>query len=268
MGRTGLAAILCSLGLATFAYGRLMPETTSGFDRYVERAETQMKQIHANSDFLGIDNRPELKSKLRNGEIVVESGLGENGGDVPGGMVQDWIGYIFIPGATIDQVKQMLQDYDDYKNYYKPEVIDSKLVAHSGNDYDIFLRLYKKHVLTVVLNTTYHVHYAMLDPKHMEVITHSTRVAEAKDPDRSYTEERPVGDDTGFLWRMNSYWRFEAGDGGVYGRLRAISLSRDLPPVVGWMIKGFLEMFPKESMMNTLRGTRAAVLNQESASNR
>ncbi len=72
-------------------------------------------------------------------------------------------------------------------------------------------------------------------------------------------EELPVGDDTGFLWRLNSYWRFESGDGGVYAQCEAVSLSRAVPRGLGWMLNGFLETLPKESMMNTLRGTREAV---------
>ena len=59
---------------------------------------------------------------------------------------------------------------------------------------------------------------------------------------------------------MNSYWRFEEADGGVYAECRAISLSRDVPLGLGFMLKGFLEKFPKESMVNTLRVTKAAVL--------
>jgi hypothetical protein len=174
-------------------------------------------------------------------------------------MLQDWVGLMFIPNATIQQVKTILQDYDNYKNFYKPEVIESKPIAHQGDDYDIFLRLYEKHVLTVVLNASYHVHYGMPDARRMVVNSHSTRIAEVKDAKRSYTEEHPVGDDTGFLWRLNSYWRFEEADGGVYAECEAISLSRDVPLGLGWMLKGFLERFPKESMLNTLRGTRAAV---------
>ena len=166
---------------------------------------------------------------------------------------------VFIPGATMGDVKAVLQDYEDYKNFYKPKVIDSKELAHHDDEYDVFLRLYEKHVLTVVLNTTYHVRYGMLDPQRMHVTSRSTRIAEVKDSKKLYTEEEPVGDDTGFLWRLNSYWRFEAADGGVYAECEAISLSRDVPLGLGWMIKGFLEKFPKESMLNTLRGTRAAV---------
>jgi hypothetical protein len=82
-----------------------------------------------------------------------------------------------------------------------------------------------------------------------------------KDPGKSTTEEVAPGADSGFLWRLNSYWRFEAADGGVYARCEAISLSRDVPAGLGWMLKGFLESFPKASMANTLRGTRTAVEN-------
>ena len=212
--------------------------------------------------FLHADGKPELKAKLRDGELVIESASTLNGGNeekTPGGMIQDWLGMMFMPGATLADVKAVLQDYENYKNFYKPKVIESKELAHGGDEYDVFLRLYEKHVLTVVLNTAYHVRYGMLDPQRVDVTSRSIRIAEAKDPKKSYTEEEPAGSDSGFLWRLNSYWRFEAADGGVYAECEAISLSRDVPLGLGWMIKGFLESFPKESMMNTLRGTRAAV---------
>jgi hypothetical protein len=115
----------------------------------------------------------------------------------------------------------------------------------------------------VVLNTTYRIRYAMPDARHLTVTSRATRIAEVKHPDKSYTEESPPGDDTGFLWRLNSYWRFAAADGGVYARCEAISLSRDVPLGLGWMLKGFLDRFPKESMQNTLRGTRDAVVNRK-----
>lgn len=180
-------------------------------------------------------------------------------------MIQDWVGRMFIPGATLAQVRSALQDYADYKTFYAPKVIDSKLLSHSGNDYDVLLRLREEHLVTVVLNATYHIQYRTLDPQHLVVVSRSARIAEVKDPDRSYSDEYPPGDDSGFLWRLNSYWNFEAADGGVYARCEAISLSRDVPIGLGWMLKGFLQSFPKESMLNTLRGTRAAVENLKPA---
>ena len=197
------------------------------------------------------------KIKLRGGEVRIDPGGAPP--DIDGGMIQDWRGAMFLPHATIQKVKTVLQDYDGYKQFYKPEVIESKQLAQHGDEYDVFLRLRKKQVLTVVLNTEYHVRYSQPDPRRMDVVSHSTRIAEVSDPDRSLTAEEPAGHDSGFLWRLNSYWQFEETDGGVYAGLRAISLSRDVPAGLGWMLKGFVAKFPKESMLNTLRGTRAAV---------
>jgi len=246
---------------------KLSAETASAFDHYVDQAETRMREHLDPARFLRVHLKPELSAKLRSGELVIESGHNGDAGKIPGGMLQDWVGMMFIPGATIAQVKAALQSYQHYQDFYKPEVTESKELAHSGDEYDVFLRLYEKYVLTVVLNTTYHVRYAMLDPRRMTVTSHSTRIAEVKDPDQSVTDEQPVGDDSGFLWRLNSYWRFEAADGGVYAECEAISLSGDVPLGLGWMIKGFLERFPKESMLNTLRGTRAAVMSRAQIGN-
>ena len=233
---------------------KLTPQTAAAFDRYIELTEARMKADLASDAWT---------AKLRGGKIRVEPGVTLDHGkkiDVPGGMIQHWVGSMFIAGASIAQVKAVLQDYENYKNIYKPDVIESRLIGHQGDEYDVFLRLYKKQILTVVLNTNYHVRYSVPDARHMSVSSHSTRIAEVKDAAHPDTGEEAVGGDTGFLWRLNSYWRFVEADGGVYAQCEAISLSRDVPALIGWMIKGFLEKFPKESMQNTLRGTKAAVL--------
>jgi hypothetical protein len=234
---------------SAFSFPALTQEATRAFDRYVDSVEAAMTQ--------DAPRFPDT-AKLRGGEVRIDSGApAEN---IEGGMIQDWRGAMFIPNATIQKVKAVLQDYEDYKRFYKPEVIESKQLAHQGDEYDIFLRLLKKQLwVTVVLNSEYHVHFSQPDPRHMLVVSRSTRIGEVVDSDRSLTEEEPPGRDSGFLWRLNSYWRFEEADGGVYAECRAISLSRDLPPALGWMIKGFVSKFPKESMQNTLRGTKAAV---------
>jgi hypothetical protein len=257
--------LVCSTLLAApgaYAFARLSPEAAGAFDRYVEQAEARMGRDRTPLRFLYADEQPEVKTRLRSGELIIEPASALDRGPaprIPGGMLQDWVGMMFIPGATIERVKAVLEDNDNYKNFYKPEVIESKKLDGTGDESDVFMRLYEKHILTVVLNTTYHTQYGMLDASRMYVTSRSTRIAEVKNPNESYTEELPVGNDTGFLWRLNSYWRFEAADGGVYAECEAISLSRDVPLGLGWMLKGFLERFPKESMLNTLRGTRAAV---------
>jgi hypothetical protein len=245
-----------------WAFAKLTPEAVAGFDRYVEQAEAAMDRDLKSERFLHMRGKADVKTKLRAGELSIEPGPLRSHAkeiEVPEAMIQDWMGIMFIPNATIQQVRGVLQDYQNYKNFYKPEVIESKQVAHQGDEFDVFLRLYKKQLITVVLNTNYRVRYGMLDPKHMYVTSRSTRIAEAKNSKGPYDEEEPIGDDGGYLWRLNSYWRFEEADGGVYAECEAISLSRDVPFALGWMIRNFVSKFPKESMLNTLRGTREAV---------
>src|ERR1700722_2898986 len=237
------------LFLVVLPFARLTPQATAAFDRYVEQAESRM-----GSDAV-------RDPKLRGGEARVEAVDAPRTVDAPGAMIQDWVGTTFLPGAALVEVQSVLRNYAEYKSFYRPKVIESQQLAHSGDEYDVLLRLYKKHILTIVLNSTYHIRYEMPDPTRLNVTSRCTRIGELKDTGRSYTEEVAQGEDSGFLWRLNSYWRLEAADGGVYARCEAISLSRDVPPGLGWMLKGFLESFPKESMVNTLRGTRAAIEN-------
>ena len=253
------------MNFALFAFllfARLNPPTLEAFDRYIALSEERFQKDLHSAQFLDIDGQPQLLAKAGAGEILIQSRTTrENGQDikVPGGMIQDWQGTIFIPGATIPQVRAVLQDYEHYKDVYKPDVIDSKLLMREGDEGDIFLRLYKKQILTVVFNSEYHVKYGAIESNRIYIVSRSTRIAEVKNPKRSYTEELPPGDDTGLLWRLNSYWRMEEKDGGVYAECEAISLSRDVPLGLGWMIGRFLERFPRESMLNTLRSTRRAV---------
>jgi hypothetical protein len=233
------------LFLAVLPLAHLTPQATAAFDRYVEQAEVRMASdpIRAEPGVQAVDAAHNVNA--------------------PGAMIQDWVGTTFMPGATLAQVQSVLSNYNEYKNVYRPKVIESQQIARNGDEYDVQLRLYEKHILTVVLNTTYHVRYEIPDSKHLIVTSRSTHIGEIKNPSMSNTEELRPGEDSGFLWRLNSYWRLEAADGGVYARCEAISLSRDVPGGLAWMLKGFLESFPKESMLNTLRGTRAAVENSK-----
>ena len=227
-------------------FAHLSPNATAAFDRYVAEAEANMSA------------RPVRDLNLRGAQPRIEARDAANKLNAPGAMIQHWVGTLFMPGATIERVQAVLRDYANYKRFYQPRVIDSRVLAHSGDEYDVALRLYEKHVITVVLNTTYHVRYEMPDAQHLVVMSRSTHIGEVKDSAGSYDVEAPAGDDSGFLWRLNSYWRFEAGDGGVYARCEAISLSRDIPGLL-IPLKGFFSRFPRESMENTLRGTQAAV---------
>ena len=74
----------------------------------------------------------------------------------------------------------MVQDYDHHKDVYKPEVIDSRLLSHNGNDFHIYLRLLKKKVITVVLNSEHDVKYTQLDKTRWRSVSRTTKIAEVE----------------------------------------------------------------------------------------
>ena len=48
-------------------------------------------------------------------------------------------------------------------------------------------------------------------------------------------------------------------DGGVYVECEAVSLTRDTPRGLGWLIEPVIRDLPRESLINTLRKTREAL---------
>jgi hypothetical protein len=253
--------ILCLLWFAPVSdvgTVELKPETLQSFDDYVRIAEARLDRQAAAPAFLWSDGVTGVARKLQLGQVLAQPWVGEGDIGVSGGLVHDWVGAVFIPGATLDAVLKMVQDYDSAKLSYKPEVMDSKLLAHSGDDFKVSMRLLKKKVLTVVLNTEHDVHYTRIDAARSFSRSRSTRIAEIQNPGGPGERELPPGNDHGFLWRLNSYWRFQQRDGGVYVECEAISLSRAVPTGLGWLINPIVRSLPRESLSNTLRCTRDA----------
>ena len=236
----------------------LKPETLQAFDNYVRTAEARLDRQAGSPQFLWADGVKDGKHKLQHGHVLAEPFVGEGDIGISGGLIHDWVGAVYIPGATLDAVIRMVQDYDRAKLSYKPEVMDSKLLSRSGDDFKVYMRLLKKKVLTVVLNTEHDVHYTRVDATRCYSRSRTTRLAEVRNPGAPDERELPVGQDHGFLWRLNSYWRFEQRDGGVYVECEAISLSRDVPTGLGWMINPIIRALPRDSLSNTLRCTREA----------
>jgi hypothetical protein len=217
--------------------------------------------------FLWIDGHPDLAAAAKRGEAVVrmiETNAG-NPVDVSGGLAHDWIGTAFIPGATLDATLAMVQDYDNHKRVYGPEVMDSRTVSHRGDEYHAYLRLRKQKVITVILNSEHDVKYTRVDATHAYSRSYSTKISEIDNPGTPNERELSQADDHGFLWRLNSYWRFEERDGGVWVECEAISLTRDVPFGLGGLIKPIIRDLPAESLTKTLQATRSSLARRRAA---
>jgi hypothetical protein len=256
---SALAGCLCIVCIAGAYAAELKPETVAAFDRYVRGTEARLDvRLRPGAKFLWVDDAPESARQVRAGQILVENRSREDGTPVSGGLIHDWIGAVFIPGVTLDALLARVQDYNHHQEIYQPEVLASRLVSRNGGDFKIYLRLMKKKVITVVLDTDHDVHYVRLDAARCYSRSYTTRITEVEHPGARDERALPPGEDQGFLWRLDSYWRFEERDGGVYVECEAVSLTRTAPAGLGWLIGPFIRTLPRESLGNTLRETRAA----------
>lgn len=260
-----LAALVLGLS-GTAGAAELKAATVAAFDRYVQLSEqrmaTDLPATFLRIDGLPADQRDASYSRLRAGDVITEQlRTLENGQPipVPGGIIHHWNGLAFVRGATLQKTLAFLQDYDHQDKYYAPDVQRSKLLLRNGNNFKIFLRLRKHKIVTVLLNTEYDVKYTALDPSRSSSRGLSTHIAEVENADNPDGPEKPVGNDSGYLWRLYSYWRFYEGDGGVYIQLEAISLTRGIPTGFGWLIRPFITSIPQESLTFTLTHTRDAL---------
>lgn len=254
-----IPALLLS-GLTDAGKVELKPPTTQAFERYIQSTEAKLDQRVHTPAFLWVDGDASRRSAVQRGEAICEPVSAKGDIEVPDGLVHDWVGGMFVRGATLEKVIGLFENYDNAKNIYKPEVIDSKTLARDGNSFKVYMRLLKKQVVTVVLNTTHDVRYVSVDSTHWYSKSYSSRIAEVENAGKASERELPPGQDHGFLWRLNSYWRFEERDGGVYVECQAVSLTRDVPTGLGWLINPIIRSLPRQSLENTLRSAQKAAM--------
>src|ERR1017187_9946636 len=96
------------------------------WDAYVEGARSRMEErLTSAKPFLWVQESEERMRLLRDGGIPVEP-LRPNGRTaLTGGLIHDWVGAVYVPGATASQVFAKLDEYQAYTSLYKPAVVDS-----------------------------------------------------------------------------------------------------------------------------------------------
>jgi hypothetical protein len=251
--------VLASLTTA-LAAADLKPQTVAAFDRYVRATEAQMVP----DPFLRVDGLSDVDRRaaladLSRGEVYIERLSTREAGkpiDVPGGLIHHWLGAVFVPGATVAEALDLMQDYDRHAEIFRPAIASSRLVSRDGDAFQVELRFYMKKVITVVVNTQNEARFTRLGSDRAQSRIYSLRIAEVADPGTPQERERPVGRDGGYLWRLYTYWRFLERDGGTYVQCEAISLTRGIPFVLGWLIGPFVTSIPRESLSFTMETTR------------
>ncbi len=239
----------------------LKPETVNAWDSYVFSAKAQMLQrLQPGNHFLSIDDDDGHLSDIRNGEIIVLPVGVQNPKKVSSGLIHDWIGAAFLRKTNLSDVLSTVRNYDRYKQYYQPAVLESKTLEGPGSsDHFSMLLMNKSLVLKTALESEYETSYVRVDEKRWYSISQTTRIQEIQKYGTPEQKKLRVDEGTGLIWRLLSITRFEERDGGVYVELRAIVLSRDIPASLHFFVAPIVRKASRSSLLTSLEETGEAV---------
>ena len=173
-------------------------------------------------------------------------------------MVHHWLGSVLIRGASLDQVINWLQDYSHFADHFQ-EVEESRLLSRNGEAFEVFLKFRRKKIRTVHYNTEHIVQYRHHGPDRASSRTEAVKIAQLERPGTPDEREMPEGQDSGYLWRLNSYWRFKQEPEGTIVELQSISLSRGIPAPIRWLVAPFVRSIPKQTIESTMESIRKAL---------
>jgi hypothetical protein len=262
------ACLVLAAGVAPSG-AELKPETIAAFDRYVRATEARIgAEVRDPRRFLYVDTVPAprrrtLAADLSAGKLLIERMRSDEQGqavEVPHGLIHHWLGVVFVPGGTVEAALALLQDYDRHAEIYQPAIERSRVLERQGDRFRVFLRFFMKKVIGVTIDSDHDALFTRVDDTRAHSRIVSTRVQEVQQAGTPSERQLPEGNDGGYLWRINSYWRFLERDGGVYVQCESVTLSRDIPFGLGWVVGPFVTSIPRESLTFTLETTRRVLV--------
>jgi hypothetical protein len=264
------AILLCLLIGASTALTAavLSPATSAAFERYARLTEQRMNaEVARTTGFLWIDTLPEARRTevlrgLQQGGVIIERLQTRDASKeiaVPDGLIHHWVGTVFVPRVTVKGAVAMMQDYDRHSKYFAPAVARSRLLEHDGDRFRVALRFYVKKIISVTMDTENEAEFfhPSADRAHSRI--RSTRITEIADAGTPQEAPKKPGEENGFMWNLNTYWRFLERDGGTYIQCESLTLTRDVPFALAWIIRPIVTQMPKESLTFTLGKARDAL---------
>jgi hypothetical protein len=177
------------------------------------------------------------KSSFASGKPVVEP---RENTEIAGGSIHHFSGIMHIAGASIADVRHVMQDYSNYPKYFRPDVGKGAGVKNpdstaTDEHYTSQLSLIQTTFwMSVSYDCVYDTHYRLLDQHHWESVSHAASIKEWQNPTDPSQGYLPEGEDHGFLWRTNTFWFVRENNDGVDIELDSMTLSRPVPTGFGW----------------------------------
>jgi len=221
--RGAAAVFFASLPATAHAAGPL-PDTIRAWDAHIAAIER------------GRRDAPERQPAIDAGEMRGQELR------IPGGIIHEWSGSILIPGISVRELVDALTTPGTPPP--QDDVLESRVLAKSGDALRVFLKLRRTAIVTVTYDTEHDVTFTRHSPSFASSRSVATSIRETG------------GGDRGFLWRLNSYWSYRAVGGGVRVEVLSVSLSRDAPALVRPVALPLASRIARESMRRTLDAMR------------
>jgi hypothetical protein len=260
--------VLVALNAATINGSELKPRTVKAFQHYEELTEARIQnELSTPGQFLAIDSLPEGQreeeiSRLKSGQVYIRTLTTKDNNrkiEIPDGLVHHWLAIGFIPHARLQQVIGVVQDYPHEADIFKPDVQRAELLSRDGEHFHVYFRFYRHAIVTAVYNAQFDIDFTQNDATHEYSFARAARIAEVRNPGEKDESERPVGNDRGYLWRLDLYTRYLETRDGVYVQIEFLALSRSVPAIFAWMVNPYIKSVPRDYLTNYVGQLKKAV---------
>jgi hypothetical protein len=250
------AIILMLAAPAPAPAARLTQPAKAAFDAYIAALERRLDVQHSRTG--GCVTALSRSAEPGEDEPRVEPVHGGTS-QVQGGLMHHWRAAALVPGAGPRDMLALLRNYNHLARYYAPEVVSSRALSEDGAKTAIEMRFRKHQVVTVVLDAEFDTQSGVEGSGCGYSVSRSTHIWQVDRPGTARERRRPEGSDDGYLWRLNSYWSFAPTAAGLLIECEAVSLTRDVPTGLGWLITPIISNLPRESLQFTLAATKNAL---------
>jgi putative flippase GtrA len=216
------ASVVLAIALVPVrAFAAPSAATLDAWAKYVATTESRVQQLCAVT-------RPAAGGPLADGETI----------DIGAATISHWRGSVLLRNLTVDQLLRRLQEPGTPPP--QDDIVASHVVARGPNSLRVYMRLVRHAIVTVSYDTEHEMTFTRVTPALATARSVATRIDEVG------------GGDHGFLWRLNSYWRYEQVGSSVLVSVESLTLSRDVPLLVKPIVGRLVPRIARESMVRTL----------------
>lgn len=252
---TSLAAILVIIAwTTTVGAADLKDVSARAFIAHAERAQ----QAFIDRVVEPVASGPTADA-LKDGRTAAEPGSGDGILNVEDALFHHWRARTLIPRATLDTTLALSRSYDDYPRMFRP-VRAARILDNDGDRFRVQFRMQESAGgLSATLQVRSAITYRRIDERHAYVISRSEEIRELRHAGSASESLLPEGRDSGYLWRAATFTRFVEDTSGVWMEMETLGLSREFPPLLGWVIEPIARRIGRRSAEASVDEFRQAV---------